>query len=123
VIDETTAIAVAQRSGWAQRYAFWSTGLILFALWQTGSLVGAVVGSAVDPAALGLDAAAPAVFLALLWPRLRKADARWVGLAGAVLAVALVPLVPAGVPVMAAAGVAVVAGLLPGRRSAGPGRG
>jgi 4-azaleucine resistance transporter AzlC len=111
VIDETTAMALGQESPRAKRYAFWATGLILFVLWQLGSLTGALVGTAVDPADLGLDAAAPAVFLALLWPSLRTVEARWVALAGAGLAVALIPYAPAGVPVIAAAAVALVAGL------------
>jgi len=115
VIDETTAMAIGRDNRRAQRYAFWSTGLILFALWQTGSLVGALVGAAVDPLALGLDAAAPAVYLALLWPRLQRAKARVVALTGAAVAAALIPLAPSGLPVIAAAGVAVVAGLLPVR--------
>ena len=93
----------------AERYAFWSTGLILFALWQTGSLVGALLGTAIDPARFGLDAAAPAVFLALLWPQLQRAEARWVALGGAV-ASCPVPVAPTGVPVIAAAGVALAAG-------------
>lgn len=119
VIDETTAMAVGQSGRPAQRYAFWSTGLILCACWQLGSLTGALVGTALDPAVFGLDAAAPAVFLALLWPALRQPANRWVGLAGAAIALVLVPLAPAGVPVIAAAGVALVAGLLPHRRRAG----
>ena len=72
VIDETTAMAVAQSGRERQRYAFWVTGLILCACWQIGTLVGALVGTAIDPVALGLDAAAPAVFLALLWPALNQ---------------------------------------------------
>jgi 4-azaleucine resistance transporter AzlC len=119
VIDETTAMAVGQSTRRQQRYAFWATGLILCACWQTGSLVGALVGTALDPAAFGLDAAAPAVFLALLWPALRQSANRWVALAGAGLALALVPLVPPGVPIIAAAGVAVVAGLSFSRRRTG----
>ena len=114
VIDETTAMAVAQPSLRLQRYAFWTTGLVLCALWQLGTLLGALAGSAVDPADYGLDAAGPAVFLALLWPGLKRREARWVALAGALVAVALVPLAPQGVPVLAAAGVAVLAGLRPG---------
>jgi len=114
VIDETTAMAVAQPERNLQRYAFWSTGLILCTLWQLGTLVGALAGSATDPSQLGLDAAAPAVFLALLWPALRRREARWVALAGAAVALALVPVAPQGVPVLAAAGVAVLAGLRPG---------
>jgi predicted branched-subunit amino acid permease len=117
VIDETTAMALGQESPRAKRYAFWSTGLILFTLWQVGSLTGALVGRAVDPADFGLDAAAPAVFLALLWPSLRSAESRWVALCGAGLAVALIPYAPAGVPVVAAAAVALVAGLRPTART------
>jgi 4-azaleucine resistance transporter AzlC len=115
VIDETTGMAVAQSTPRAQRYAFWATGAILCTLWQLGSLTGALIGRAVDPAALGLDAAAPAVFLALLWPALKAARARWVALTGAAVAVALIPIAPRGLPVVAAAGVALIAGLLPVR--------
>ena len=119
VIDETTAMAVGQSGRRLQRYAFWSTGLILCALWQLGSLVGALVGQAVDPADFGLDAAAPAVFLALLWPGLQRPGARWVAVAGAAVAVALVPVAPQGVPVVAAAGVALLAGFWPRAGRAG----
>jgi len=113
VIDETTAMAVGQSGVRAKRYAFWCTGLILFGLWQLGSLSGALLGTAIDPQAFGLDAAAPAVYLALLWPGLKAAAARWVGFAGAAMALLLVPWLPAGVPIITAAGVALVAGLLP----------
>ena len=82
VIDETTAMAVGQAEPRAKRYAFWSTGLILFTLWQTGSLVGALLGAAIDPARFGLDAAAPAVFLALLWSQLRSRSAKVVAVLG-----------------------------------------
>lgn len=119
VIDETTAMAVGQSGRRAQRYAFWASGLILCGCWQLGSLTGALVGTALDPAAFGLDAAAPAVFLALLWPALQRSVNRWVGLTGAVVALALVPFAPPGVPVIAAAAVALIAGLLP-RREVGP---
>jgi 4-azaleucine resistance transporter AzlC len=115
VIDETTAMATAQTARREQRMAFWWTGLVLFACWNAGTFVGAVVGSAVDTDAFGLDAAGPAVFLALVWPAFRRVRARWVGLAGAVIAVALVPFAPSGVPVLAAAAAAVVGGLLPQR--------
>jgi 4-azaleucine resistance transporter AzlC len=117
VIDETTAMAVGQPTPALQRYAFWTTGVVLCALWQVGTLTGALVGRAVDPSDFGLDAAAPAVFLALLWPRLREAAARRVALAGAAVAVALVPVAPQGLPVVAAAGVAVLAGLRAPRRT------
>jgi 4-azaleucine resistance transporter AzlC len=122
VIDETTAMAVGQSNPRAQRYAFWATGAILCMLWQLGSLTGALVGKAIDPTALGLDAAAPAVFLALLWPALKAAKARWVALTGAAVAIVLIPIAPRGLPVVAAAGVALIAGLLPARDRAAAAR-
>ncbi|TDE14057.1 AzlC family ABC transporter permease [Jiangella asiatica] len=116
VIDETTAMAVGRDVPAEQRYAFWATGVMGFLLWNCGTLAGALGGSAIgDPATLGLDAMAPASFLALVWPRLRSAEARWVGAGGALVATALIPLVPAGVPVLAAAPIAVVTGLFPRR--------
>jgi 4-azaleucine resistance transporter AzlC len=118
VIDETTAMAVSQATPRARRFAFWATGLTLFSLWQLGSLAGALIGSAVNPQEIGLDAAAPAVFLALLWPSLRRREARWVGLGGAVIALALVPIAPPGIPVVAAAVAALVGGILPDRAAA-----
>lgn len=117
VIDETTGMAISQATPRARRYAFWATGLILFVLWQGGTVAGAVVGGSIDPATFGLDAAAPAVYLALLWPMLRTARARVVAVAGALLALVLLPLTPPGVPVVAAAAVALVAGLTPGARA------
>jgi 4-azaleucine resistance transporter AzlC len=113
VIDETTAMATGQSTLRAKTFAFWATGLVLFPLWQLGSFAGAVLGSAIDPAAFGLDAAAPAIFLALLWPRLRSRGAAWVAVCGAAVAVLLVPVAPPGFPVIAAAAVAVIAGMLP----------
>jgi 4-azaleucine resistance transporter AzlC len=112
VIDETTAMAVAQSTPRARRYAFWATASILFTLWVLGSIAGAVIGSGINPSDLGLDAAAPAIFLALLWPQLRRAGAPLVGVLGGLVALALVPLAPAGVPVIAAAAVAIAAGLI-----------
>ena len=118
VIDETTAMAIGQATPRARRFAFWATGLILFPLWQLGSLAGALVGRALNPADIGLDAAAPAVFLALLWPMLRRREGRWVALGGAAVALALVPVTPPGIPVIASAAVALVGGLLPNREAA-----
>jgi 4-azaleucine resistance transporter AzlC len=119
VIDETTAMAVGQRSVRASRFAFWATGVTLFALWTLGTLLGAVIGSGIDTSALGLDAAAPAIFLALLWPQLSRGRGPSVAVGAVVVSLALVTVAPAGVPIIAAAGVAVVGGLLPsGRRVA-----
>jgi predicted branched-subunit amino acid permease len=124
VIDETTAVALtgeadggelATRAG---RFGFWATGLALFTLWNLATLVGAVAGEAVgDPRTYGLDAAAPAAFLALLATRLDGRPAWVTALVAALVAVAVVPLVPAGVPVLVAALVPVAA-VLSGRRRA-----
>ena len=116
VIDETTAMAVAQESSRAGRRAFWMTGGVLYAAWTTGSLAGCLIGSGIKTSALGLDAAAPAIFLALLWPQLTRDRARPVAAGAMVVVLALVGLVPAGVPIVAAAAVAVAAGLMPERR-------
>jgi len=85
-------------------------------LWTLGTLAGALIGSGIDTSALGLDAAAPAIFLALLWPQLSRERARAVALGAAVVALGLIPLAPAGLPIIAAAAVAILAGLLPARR-------
>jgi predicted branched-subunit amino acid permease len=119
VIDETTAMAVRADEPRAQRFAFWVTGGVLFVLWNLGTLAGALGGRALgDPQVLGLDAAGPAAFLALLWPRLSDVPTRLVAAGGAAVAVALVPVAPAGIPVLAAAGVPLLA-VLAGRRSGG----
>jgi 4-azaleucine resistance transporter AzlC len=112
VIDETTAMAIARDRLDDQRYAFWSTGLALLTLWNLGTLGGALAGSAIgEPETFGLDAAVPAAFLALLWPRLQDTTGRLVALAGAGVATVLIPVVPAGIPVLAAVPIAVVVGL------------
>lgn len=122
VIDETTAMAIRRDNPDAQRYAFHVTGITLFVLWNVGTSIGAIAGSSIDAAAFGLDAAVPAAFLALLWPRLSDPASRWVAVAGALVATAFIPLLPAGVPVLAAAPIAIVAGLFPRGRgtSSGP---
>jgi 4-azaleucine resistance transporter AzlC len=116
VIDETTAMAVAQRTPRAGRYAFWATGLTLYALWTLGTLAGALIGSGIDTSALGLDAAAPAIFLALLWPQLSRDRGPAIALSAVAVSLSLVTVVPVGVPIVAAAAVAIAAGLIPLRR-------
>lgn len=102
VTDETAAFALSQRSPEARKAAFWISGVALFAVWNAGVLMGALAGTALgDPARLGLDAAYPAVLLALVLPALRKdrAGAR-AATAGAAVALATTPLFPAGIPVL-----------------------
>jgi len=115
-IDESTAVAIAQPERSAQRLGFWCTGLAVFVLWNLLTIVGAVVGNALgDPKRFGLDAAAPAAFCGLLWPRLKSRDACAVAAVSAVIALVVAPHAPAGIPVLVAALAAIVAGLLPTR--------
>lgn len=111
-IDESTAVSLSGKSDRERRLGFWITGVGIFIGWNIFTLVGAVVGDFLgDVRAYGLDAAAAAAFLALLWPRLRNRQAVAVGVAAAVLATLLVPVLPAGIPVLAAVSVAVLVAL------------
>lgn len=102
-IDESTAMAIGQREPELSRVAFWWTFGGVFVFWNLTTLLGALVGSLVDPATFGLDAVVPAAFLALLAPRLRSGVAeKRVAVGGAVIAGALIPITPPGVPVLAA---------------------
>ena len=113
LIDESTAMSVTRDSREAARLGFLVTGVSIFVLWNAATLAGAVAGNALgDPRRYGLDAAVGAAFLALLWPRLHRRRNQLVAVAAAAVALGTVPIVPAGVPVLAAAGVALVAGLL-----------
>ena len=125
-IDESTAVATAQPTRASTRAGFWWTGAGVFVLWNAFSLLGALLGDALgDPRRYGLDAAAGAEVLALLGPRLTADDrrttrtVRLVAGAAAVLALALTPVAPAGVPVLAAAALAVVVGAADGGAGAG----
>ncbi len=116
-LDESTAVGIAQPEPAAQRLGFWQTGIAVFVLWNLSTLVGALLGNALgDPRALGLDAAAAAAFVALLWPRLRSKDATATAVLAVLIALLASPLLPAGVPVILAAVAALVVGLRhPGR--------
>ncbi|HZK74544.1 MAG TPA: AzlC family ABC transporter permease [Clostridia bacterium] len=117
VIDETTAMAIGRDTERASRFAFWATGPILFTFWNLGTLIGALATHALpDPKVLGLDAAPPAAFLALLAPRLRAREPLAIAIAAGVLALICLPFVPAGVPLLI---VAMLVGLLGLRRSHG----
>lgn len=109
-IDETTAMAVAQRDPEVQRAAFWMTGVMLFTFWNVGTLVGALAGSAIDPETFGLDAAFPAGYVAMVWPILRSRRGRLAAVLGGGICLALVPVTPVGVPILCAA-TAVLVGL------------
>ncbi len=104
VIDETAAMATAQDDPDQAREAFWATGLWLFAFWNVGTIVGLVAGNAMgDPGVLGLDAAFPAAFVALLVPHLRTRPGRVTALLGGTIALVAVPFSAAGAPMLLAA--------------------
>ena len=111
-IDESTAVATAQSSLGAQRLGFWATGAIIYVGWNLMTLLGAILGDLLgDVRQFGLDAAAGAAFLGLVWPRLRTRQPIAVAVGAAVVAVVLLPALPQGFPVLIAALVAVVVGV------------
>jgi predicted branched-subunit amino acid permease len=103
ITDESVAFAVRQSDPAGRRAAFWRCGAGLFVTWNLAVLLGVLAGSTVrDPGAFGLDATFPAVMLALALPALSSWPTRVAAGAGAVIAVALTPLLPAGLPLLAA---------------------
>lgn len=117
VTDESVAFALAQPDPVRRRAAFWVSGIGLFVVWNVGVLAGALAGGALgDTAAYGLDAAFPAVLVALVLPTLRgDARVRRCALLGAVIALTVTPAVPAGVPVLLATAGLVLYGRLGGK--------
>jgi predicted branched-subunit amino acid permease len=117
VVDETTAVTLAQPGRRSARLGFAVTGLTLFTLWNASTLAGALGASALgSPARYGLDAAGPAVFLALLAPMIRGGSAeRRAALAAVAIALATTPLLPPGVPILLALLAVPLAMARPGR--------
>ncbi|GAA3564954.1 AzlC family ABC transporter permease [Amycolatopsis ultiminotia] len=110
MVDETVAFALAQRDADRRRAVYWLCGAGLFAFWNTGVVLGAFAGTAIhDTDVFGLDAAFPAVLLALVLPSLRDRATRLPVLLGVVAALVATPVLPAGLPVLLAL-VGVVAG-------------
>lgn len=107
-IDESTAMSMAQTDPAAQRWAFWITGGCVYVFWNLGTLVGALLGTAIDPLTYGLDAAFPAAFVFMLWPMLRTRRGRITAALGAAICLALIPVLPVGVPLLCASAAALV---------------
>ena len=109
VIDETTAMAAAQDDSRDARGAFWLTATTLWLFWNSGSVAGALLGAVLgEPETWGLDAAFPAMFVALLAPHVRTAANRTAALVAAAVALGAVPVTASGIPILLA-----VAALLP----------
>jgi len=108
-IDESTAVALAQPTPSASRTGFWITGIGIYVGWNAMTFVGALLGDALgDVSAFGLDAAAAAAFVGLLWPRLISREPVVVAVVAAVVTAVAIPFAPTGVPVLLAALVAFV---------------
>lgn len=115
-IDESTAVALAQgpRGAHAERWGFWLTGIGVYVFWNLFTLAGALGARALgNPAAWGLDAAVPAAFMGLLWPRLTSVRLRLVAVTAMAFAMAVTPVLPAGLEIIATVAVAVAFGWVP----------
>ena len=117
IVDESWALA--GRSGRFEYGVLVGAGILLYVLWVGGTALGTVAGDLLDPEAIGLDAAFPALFLALLAPYLRDRRALATAAAAGAITLVLLPFAPAGVPIVAAS----VAALIGLRRRAGRGAG
>ena len=101
IIDESTAMALGQREHRHAEPAFWVAGLSVFVFWNLGTLAGAVGGNALgDPNQWGLDAAFPAGFIVLMRPHIARRSGQIAALAGALIALVSIPLLPAGAPIV-----------------------
>ena len=110
-IDESTATATGQSDPQEQARGFWVAGIGIYVLWNVFTLAGALLGNALgDPAQWGLDGAAVAAFLGLLWPRLKAREPAAIAVVCALVTLLTVPFVPAGIPILVAAAVAALAG-------------
>ena len=103
-IDESTGIALAQSSNEAMVKGFWLTGFGVYFWWNLFTLIGALGAQTIgNPSQWGLDSAVPAAFLALVWPRLTNKKNWIVAISAALLSLVLTPIVPAGVPIISCA--------------------
>ena len=113
-IDESTAVALGQevRGEKAMRQGFWLTGFGVFLFWNLFTLAGALGAQAMgDIRAWGLDSAVPAAFLGLVWPRLKTNRDRFLAVGCMIFALAMTPILPAGLPIIATAFIAIAVGM------------
>ena len=112
-IDESTGVALSQEKlgTEAMKQGFWLTGFGVYIFWNIFTLLGALGAKAMgDPSAWGLDAAVPAAFLGLVWPRLTNKLERALAVCALVLAVLLSPVLSAGLPIISTVVLAVIFG-------------
>jgi len=118
-IDESAATALGQADKEEQKRGFWTAGVGVYLLWNLFTAAGALLGNALgDPGRWGLDGAAVAAFMGLLWPRLTHREPIALAVVAASIAMLAVPWVAPGVPILIAAVVGAVWGYH--SRSSGP---
>jgi len=111
-IDESTAVATLQENDADRRRGFYITGVGVYIFWNLFTFLGALGASAIgDPSVWGLDAAVPAAFCGLVWPRLKNKTHFIVSAVAIAWALALTPISPAGIPIITTVILAVIFGL------------
>ena len=111
-IDESTAVATLQENDADRRRGFYITGIGVYILWNLFTFLGALGASAIgDPSVWGLDAAVPAAFCGLIWPRLKNKTHFVVSAISIAWALLLTPITPAGIPIITTVLLAVIFGL------------
>ena len=111
-IDESTAVATLQENDADRRRGFYITGVGVYIFWNLFTFLGALGASAIgDPSVWGLDAAVPAAFCGLIWPRLKNKTHFVVSAVAIAWALLLTPITPAGIPIITTVLLAVIFGL------------
>ena len=107
-IDESNAVSASQDNPRESKLGFWLTGSAVFVFWNLFTFLGAELGTvAGDPSIWGLDAAAAAAFLGLVWPRLKNLQSNLIAVLAIIFTLVLVPVLPSGIPVIIGAPIAV----------------
>ena len=111
-IDESTAVATLQENDEDRKRGFYVTGIGVYIFWNLFTYLGALGASAIgDPSVWGLDAAVPAAFCGLIWPRLKNKTQFLVSAIAIVWALLLTPIAPAGIPIITTVLLAVIFGV------------
>ena len=113
-IDESTAVATLQENDADRKRGFYITGIGVYVFWNLFTLLGAFGAQALgNPSAWGLDAAVPAAFLGLVWPRLIDKQSKLIAVSAVAMALILTPVAPAGVPIITTVLLAILFGWKP----------
>ena len=111
-IDESTAVATLQENDEDRKRGFYITGVGVYIFWNLFTYLGALGASAIgDPSVWGLDAAVPAAFCGLIWPRLKNKKQFLVSAMAIAWALLLTPIAPAGIPIITTVLLAVIFGV------------